>query len=98
MTQNTWRGIAVAYLSFYVIVIAWETHGLDRGPMSPLEKMLTAPILWGIAAHAVDRGSIWGRFSWIERSEKPVAFWLLVTFGFAFGLSLFFWGLRDAIH
>ncbi len=96
MTNKTWRYLAVTYLVFCVVAIAIERHGLGRGPMSPMERILTAPILWGFAIYAVQGGSAMGRFSWVARSESPLAFWFIVTFEFLFGLFLFCWGIRDA--
>jgi hypothetical protein len=98
MTSRAQLYLAVTYLVFYVVAIAIERHGLERGPMSPLERILTAPILWGLAVYGVQRGSVMGRFSWIDRSESPIAFWLTVTFEFLFGLFLFCWGIRDAFQ
>jgi hypothetical protein len=96
MTSRNWRYLAVAYLVFYVTAIAIERHGLERGPMSPMEKILAAPIMWGMAVHGLQGGSGMGRFSWVDRTEKPFTFWIIITFQFLFGLFLFCWGIRDA--
>jgi hypothetical protein len=95
MTGKTQRYLAVAYLVFYVVAIAIERHGFERGPMSPVERILTAPILWGFAVYGVQGGSAMGRFTWVDRCASPFAFWLIVTFEFLFGLLLFCWGIRD---
>jgi hypothetical protein len=96
MTSKTQRYLAVAYLVLYVVAIAIERHGLERGPMSPIERILTAPILWGFVVYGVQRGSVIGRCSWVNRSENPLTFWIIVTIEFLFGLFLFCWGIRDA--
>jgi hypothetical protein len=96
MTSRNWRYLTVTYLVFYVTAIAFERHGFERGPMSPMEKILSAPIMWGMAVHGVQGGSVMGRFSRVDRSEKPLTFWMIVTFQFLFGLFLFCWGIRDA--
>ncbi len=98
MTSKTWRRLVVAYLAFYVVAIAIERHGLNRGPMSAMEKILTAPILWGFAVYGVGGGSAMGRFSWVDRLENPVGFRIIITFAFLFGLFLFCWGIRDAVQ
>jgi hypothetical protein len=85
MTSKTWRNLAVTYLVFCIVAIAIERHGLERGPMSPIEKILTAPILWGLAVYGYQRDSVMGRFSWIDRSEKPFSFWTLIAFEFLYG-------------
>jgi hypothetical protein len=98
MTSKTWRNLAVTYLVFCIVAIAIERHGLERGPMSPIEKILTAPILWGLAVYGYQRDSVMGRFSWIDRSEKPFSFWTVIAFEFLYGLFLFCWGIRDAFR
>jgi hypothetical protein len=98
MTNNSWRNLAVTYLALYMVAIAIERHGFERGPMSPIERILTAPILWGFAVYGFQRGSVLGRFSWIDRSEKPFSFWTLIAFEFLYGLFLFCWGIRDALR
>ena len=98
MTSKTWRNLAVTYLAFYVVAIAIERHGIERGPMSPLERILTAPILWGFAVYGVLGGSVMGRFAWVDHSESPITFWIIVTSAFLFGLFLFCWGIRDAFQ
>jgi hypothetical protein len=98
MTNNSWRNLAVTYLALYMVAIAIERHGFERGPMSPIERILTAPILWGFAVYGFQRGSVLGRFSWIDRSEKPFSFWTLTAFEFLYGLFLFCWGIRDALR
>jgi hypothetical protein len=97
MTSRMWRYLTVTYLAFYVAAIAIERHGFfERGPMTPVEKILTAPIMWGLAVYGVQEGSVMGRFSWVDRSEKPSTFWIIVTFEVLYGLFLFCWGVRDA--
>ena len=98
MTSKSWRYLAVTYLVLYLVAIAIERHGLQRGPMSPIERIITAPILWGLAVYGVQSGSVMGRFSWVDRSENPLTFWIIVTFEFLFGLFLFCWGIRDAFQ
>jgi hypothetical protein len=98
MTSKTQRYLAGTYLVFYVVAIAIERHGLERGPMSPIERILTAPILWGFAVYGIQRGSVMGGFSWVDRSENPLIFWITVSFGFLFALFLICWGVRDAFH
>lgn len=61
MTSKTLRYLAVAYLVFYLVAVAIERHGFERGPMSPIDRILTAPILWGFALYGVWRGSVMGR-------------------------------------
>ena len=84
--------------TLYVVVTAIERHGFERGPMSPLDKILAAPILWGFAVYGVQSGSAMGRISRIDRSEKPLTFWTILTFEFLYGLFIFFWGMRDALR
>jgi hypothetical protein len=98
MTSKRWRYLAVTYLVLYLVAIAIERHGLQRGPMSPIERIITATILWGLAVYGVQSGSVMGRYSWIDRSENPLTFWFIVTFEFLFGLFLFCWGIRDAFQ
>jgi hypothetical protein len=98
MSSKTWRNLAVTYLVLCVVAFAIERHGLERGPMSPIEKILAAPILWGLAIYGLQRDSVMGRFSWIDRSEKPVSFWTLIAFEFLYGIFLFCWGIRDALR
>jgi hypothetical protein len=86
MNRKTQLCLAATYLVFYVVAIAIERHGLERGPMSPVDRILTAPILWGFALYGVQRGSVMGRFSRIDRSANPFTFWITVTFEFLFGL------------
>ena len=98
MTSKTWRYLAITYLALYVVAIAIERLGLKRGPMSPMDMILSAPILWGFALYGIQHGAVLGRYSWIDRSESPATFWILVTFGFLSGLFLFCWGIRDALR
>jgi hypothetical protein len=98
MTSKTWRYLATTYLVVYVVAIAIERHGLERGPMSPMDMILSAPILWGFAVHGIQQGSLPGRYSWVDRPETPFAFWIIVTCGFLYGLFLFCWGIRDALR
>jgi hypothetical protein len=63
-----------------------------------MDKILTAPILWGAAVYGILDGSVLSRLSWVDRSESPIGFWAIVTFKFLFGLFLFCWGIRDAFR
>ena len=98
MTSKTWRNLAVTYLASYVVAIAIERHGLERGLMSPMERILTAPILWGFAVYGVLGGSVMGRLAWVDRPENPITFWIIVTVEMLFGLFLFCWGIYDAFQ
>jgi hypothetical protein len=57
-----------------VAVSTFERHAAGRGPMSSMEKILVAPILWGLAAHGICNGSALGRWSQIDRSKRPNSF------------------------
>jgi hypothetical protein len=54
--------------------------------------------MWGIAVYGVQGGSVMGRFSWVDRDEKPFTFWFIITFEVLYGLFLFCWGMRDAFR
>jgi hypothetical protein len=98
MTSKSWRILTIAYLIFYVLVIAIERHGFGRGPMSPIERVLIAPLLWCFAGYGLSSGFVSGRFSTVDRTENPVGFWSSITFMVLFGLFLFCWGIRDALR
>jgi hypothetical protein len=49
MSSKSWRYLAALYVVLYVVFVAIERHGLGRGPMSPIEKILAAPIMRGVA-------------------------------------------------
>jgi hypothetical protein len=98
MSSKSWRYLAALYVVLYVVFVAIERHGLGRGPMSPIDKILAAPVMWGIAVYGVRGGSVMGRFSWVDRDEKPVTFWTIITFEVLYGLFLFCWGMRDALR
>ena len=93
MTSRTQLYLAVTYLVFYVVAIAIERHGLERGPMSPLERILTAPILWGLAVYGVQAGFREGSFSWIAPSDRPFFFFPPLFFVFLVCFFLFWWGM-----
>ena len=98
MASKTWRYLALGYLVFYFVAIVIERHGIERAPMSPLERILTAPILLGFVVYGLQRGSLAGRFSSVDRSENPITFWTLVTLGFMYGVFLFCWGMADSFR
>jgi len=98
MSSKSWKYLAAMYVVLYIVFVAIESHGLQRAPMSPIEKILAAPMMWGIAAYGVQGGSVMGRFSWVDRDEKPVTFWFIITFEVLYGLFLFCWGMRDALR
>jgi hypothetical protein len=98
MTGRRWKYLAGTYLVFYVVIIAMEGRGFERGPMSPIDRILTAPILWGFAAYGAQRGRLMGRIYGIDRSQYPIGFWSLITFELLFGFFFFCWGLRDALR
>jgi hypothetical protein len=98
MLSKRWKYLAATYLVFYVVIIAIEGHGFERGPMSPIARILTAPILWGFAAYGVQRGAVKGRIYWIDRWQYPFRFWSLITFELLFGFFLLCWGLRDLLR
>ena len=50
MTRQTWGYLALAYLFFYGVAIVVERQGMARGSISPLERILTALILWSISS------------------------------------------------
>ncbi len=102
MTNTAWRIVLAAYITFYLVAIAIERHGLanlsHRGPMTALELFLTAPFAWGYVAYALQRGlihwsSLW-RSTTIERDDRPVAYWLAVGFVFLYGALLIVLGLN----
>src|ERR1700716_4007012 len=62
MTSTTRRYLAVTYLVFYVVAVPIERRGFGRGPMSPIDRILTAPILWCFVVYGVQTGSVMGRF------------------------------------
>jgi hypothetical protein len=39
-----------------------------------------------------------GRLSWVDRDEKPVTFWIIITFEVLYGFFLFCWGMRNAFR
>lgn len=96
MSDKAWRFLAIGYGLFYAVFFAIERHGMERAPMSALERIFMAPILWGLALHALQHGALRTRFSTIDRAGRPVAFWLNILFYSLFGLLLFGWGVRDA--
>jgi hypothetical protein len=91
------RYLEITYLIIFVAVSALDWHAVWRGPMSPMEKILVAPILWGLAAHGICHGSALGRWSQIDRSQRPYSFWTIVIFELLFGLFLFCWGVREVL-
>jgi hypothetical protein len=99
MDSRTWRNLGLAYLAFFLVAIAIARHGLEglarRGPMSPLELILAAPMLFGYGIYAAATGSVLWRWSSTERSENPVAFWCMVAFFVLFGVFLFSKGIHD---
>jgi len=88
----------IVYLAFFAIVVVIEGHGFTRRPMTPIERILIAPILWAIAVQGVQSGSVMGRFARVERQDSPIYFWTLVSIAFVAGLFVFAWGLHDAFH
>jgi hypothetical protein len=98
MSSKSWRYLAVTYLVLYFVTIAIERHGLGRGPMSPIDKMLAAPIMWGFAVYGVQDGAAFGRFYRIARSENPFTFWSIISFQMLFGFFLLCWGLSGLSH
>ena len=81
--------LTIAYLVFYVLVIAVERHGFGRGPMSPIERIFIAPLLWCFAGYGLASGFVAGRFSMVDRNENPAGFWSSITFMVLFGLFCF---------
>jgi hypothetical protein len=98
LTLRTWRILGVAYGLFFITYSAIQRHGLKRGPMSPMELMLLAPIFWGLALCCVQIGYVRGRFSRVERSDSPFTFWLNILFIAGVGFISFGWGLLDALN
>jgi hypothetical protein len=98
MADKAWRNLAIAYLAFFFVAITIERHGMEglarRGPMSPLELILAAPLSWGYGFYAIQRGSVWWRLSSTERSESPITFWSIVSFFLLFGVFLFSLGIH----
>ena len=90
--------LTIAYLVFYVLVIAVERHGLGRGPMSATERIFIAPLLWCFAGYGLSSGFVTGRFSTLDRTDNLFGFWSAITFMVMFGLFLFCWGIRDALR
>jgi hypothetical protein len=93
-----WRWATAIYVAFFIIVVLIEGHGFSHRPMTPIERILTAPFLWGIAIHGLQEGSTMGRFARVDRSESPIYFWTLVTVQIIAGFFVFGWGLRDAFR
>lgn len=98
MSSKSWKYLAATYVVLYIVFVAIESHGLQRAPLSPIEKILAAPMMWGLAVYGVQGGSVMGRFSWVDRDEKPFTFWFIITFEVLYGLFLFCWGMRDAFR
>jgi hypothetical protein len=96
--SKSWRWGIVIYLALFAIVVAIEGKGLAHRPMTPLERILAAPMLWALAIHGVQSGSVMGRLAQVQRDESPIYFWTIVSSAFVAGLFLFVWGLRDAFH
>jgi hypothetical protein len=102
MTNMVWRIVLAVYMTFYILAIAVERHGLanlsNRGPMTALELFLTVPFAWGYVAYALQSGSIhWSaywRITTVERDDKPVPYWLAVAFFFSYGAFLIVLGLN----
>jgi hypothetical protein len=90
MTEKTWWFTVGAYLVFFLGFIFVERHGMQRAPMSSIDKVLVAPICWGFAFYGIQTGYVRGRFSRVERSESPFTFWLNIAFYSVVGF-LFFW-------
>jgi hypothetical protein len=98
LTVRTWRILGIAYVLLFLAYSAIQRHGLKRGPMSPMELMLLAPIFWGLTVYCVQFGYVRGRFSRVERSDSPFTFWLNILFIAGVGFVSFGWGLHDSLN
>jgi hypothetical protein len=98
VNDKSWKYLGITYVVVYIVGMGIERHGFDRGSLSPIDKIFFAPILWGVAAYGIQSGSFRGRFSWVNRDEKPFSFWTTITFEILYGLFLFCWGIRDAFR
>src|SRR6202042_618722 len=96
--SKKWRYLVIAYVAICLVAGVIEHHGFERGPMSPNDRIFAAPILWALAVDAIQNGAVMGRLSWVDRSERPTAFWLIVIFETLYGLFLFGWGVRDSFR
>ncbi len=95
--SNPYLAVLVGYIVFFVVVMAIESHGnFDRAPLTPLDKILYAPIMFGLVAYGLKTGSVQGRFSTVYRSERPITFWINIKFYCLFGLFMFCWGVVDS--
>lgn len=88
----------VGYLVFYLAAMTLEHHGttFDKNqPASPLDKILFAPVMFGLVFYGLQTSSLPGRFTTIQRSEKPFTFWFNLIFYLLYGLFMLGWGLAD---
>jgi hypothetical protein len=66
--------MAVTYLVLFLVVTELERQG-RRGPITPLELILVAPMLWFLGFVTIQRGSlVWLVFP-VDRSKNPILFW-----------------------
>jgi hypothetical protein len=98
MYSKTQVRIALAYLAFFVVGVCVEKHGLQRGPMTPVEALLAAPIPFGVSVFAIQNGRIPGKFSAFDRDDEPVCFWITVTAGMVVAVLLFGWGALSLLR
>jgi hypothetical protein len=98
MSSNSWKGVGLAYVALYLMGVGIESHGFHPGPLSPMDKIFFAPILWGVAAYGIQTGAFRTAFSWVDRDERPFSFWTTITLEILYGFFLLGWGMRDAFR
>jgi hypothetical protein len=65
-------------------------HGFRRGPTTPLQLILIAPMLWLLGLVTIQKGLLmWVVFP-VYRSKNPGLFWSMTTTIFLLGL-IFAW-------
>jgi hypothetical protein len=99
MNEKTWRFLGYAYLLIYIVSVASERRGLRvENTPTTLDKLFAAPIFWGLAVDGIRTGSVYGRFSTVERSDRPFTFWMSIATYCLIGLLFFAWGIHDLLR
>jgi hypothetical protein len=84
-SDKTLRYMAVTYVVLFLLVTELERHS-RRGPITPLDLILIAPMLWFLGFVTIQRGSlVWVVFP-VHRSKNPVLFWSITATMFLLGL------------
>jgi hypothetical protein len=96
--DKTLRYMAITYLVLFLVVTGFERHGVRRGPITPLELILVAPMLWFLGFVTIQRGSlVWVVFP-VYRSKNPGLFWSITATMFLLGLICACVGIARALR